>query len=42
MKARAFSIIMLALLLASILIGMQSNTAQAWEYDLGRPPTATQ
>jgi hypothetical protein len=42
MKKRVSSIIVLALLLASILIGMQSHTAHAWEYDLGRPEPITQ
>lgn len=42
MKKRASSIIILALLLASILIGMQSNTAHAWEYDLGYSDPITQ
>jgi hypothetical protein len=42
MKKRAYSLVVLALLLASILVGMQSNTAHAWEYDLGRPEPVAQ
>lgn len=42
MKKRVSSIVVLALLLASLLIGMQSNTTHAWEYDLGHPEPIAQ
>jgi hypothetical protein len=41
MKKRALSVLTIALLLASILIGIQSQTVHAWEYDLGEPAPAT-
>ena len=42
MKKRAYSVVVLALLLASILVGLQSNSAHACEYYLGQPQPITQ
>lgn len=37
MKKRALSLIAVALVLATLLIGMQTNEVNAWDHDLLRP-----
>jgi hypothetical protein len=40
MKKRALSLIAVALVLATLLIGIQTNVANAWDHDLLRPAPA--